>query len=142
NNGTVIRLRNRGVTYWRGAEGARIFHFVRERVYALDAGTGRLIASFGKNGHIDLRENLGVDPESVFVEMTSPGAIYKNLLILGSRVNESYDASPGHIRAYDTLSGELKWIFHTIPRAGQAGHDTWRWVPGENYGGANAWGGI
>lgn len=142
NNGTVIRLRNRGVTYWRGPEGARIFHFVRERVYALDAGTGELVSSFGRNGFIDLRENLGVDPQRVFIEMTSPGAIYKNLLILGSRVNESYDASPGHIRAYDTITGELKWIFHTIPRAGEPGHDTWKFVPGENYGGANAWGGV
>ena len=142
NNGTVIRLRNRGVTYWQGPQGARIFHFVRERVYALDADTGQLIRAFGKNGFIDLRENLGVDPARVFVEMTSPGAIYKNLLILGSRVNESYDASPGHIRAYDTVTGGLQWIFHTIPRAGQAGHDTWKFVPGENYGGANAWGGV
>ncbi len=142
NNGTVIRLRNRGVTYWRGADGARIFHFVRERVYALDAATGELITTFGKNGFIDLRENLGVDPADVFVEMTSPGAIYKNLLILGSRVNESYDAAPGHIRAYDTITGELKWIFHTIPRDGEPGAETWRRVPGENYGGANAWGGV
>ena len=142
NNGQVIRLRNRGVTHWRGAEGARIFHFVRERVYALDAATGGLIRSFGRNGFIDLRENLGVDPQSVFVEMTSPGAIFENLLILGSRVNESYDASPGHIRAYDVVTGALKWIFHTIPRPGEPGHDTWRFVPGENYGGANAWGGV
>jgi quinoprotein glucose dehydrogenase len=142
NNGNIIRLRNRGVTYWEGAEGERIFHFVRERVYALDAATGQLIRSFGRNGFIDLRENLGLDPQRAFVEMTSPGAIYRNLLIVGSRVNESYDASPGHIRAYDTVSGELKWIFHTIPPAGQVGHDTWRFVPGENYGGANAWGGV
>ena len=53
--------------------------------------------------------------------MTSPGAVYKNFLILGSRVNESYDAAPGHIRAYDTVTGQLKWTFHTIPRAGEAG---------------------
>lgn len=142
NDGTVIRLRNRGVAYWKGGDAARIFHFVRERVYALDARTGALIRSFGRGGHIDLRENLGVAPERVFVEMTSPGAVYRNLLILGSRVNESYDASPGHIRAYDTTTGALAWIFHTIPQKGQPGHETWQWVPGENYGGANAWGGI
>lgn len=142
NNGNVIRLRNRGVTYWKGAEGERIFHFVRERVYAVDARTGGLIASFGKGGFIDLKENLGVDPAGVFIEMTSPGAIYKNFLILGSRVDESYGASPGHIRAYDTVTGGLKWIFHTIPRKGEFGHETWQWVEGENYGGANAWGGV
>ena len=64
NNGTVIRLRNRGVAYWKGSEGERIFHFVRERVYGLDAKTGALITSFGENGFIDLRKNLGVDPRT------------------------------------------------------------------------------
>jgi glucose dehydrogenase len=138
----VLRLRNRGVVYWRGTEGERLFHFVRDRVYALDAKSGQLIVSFGQGGFIDLRDNLGVDPARVGLEMTSPGAVYKNYLIVGSRVNESYDASPGHIRAYDTVTGQLKWIFHTIPREGELGHDTWKWTAGENYGGANAWGGI
>jgi quinoprotein glucose dehydrogenase len=142
NNGTVVRLRNRGVAYWKGAEGERIFHFVRERVYAVDARSGGLITSFGRRGFIDLREDLGVAPETAVIEMTSPGAVFRNLLIIASRVNESYDASPGHIRAFDTVTGELKWIFHTIPRDGQYGHDTWKWVKGENYGGANAWGGV
>ena len=142
NNGTVIRLRNRGVTYWKGAEGERIFDFVRDRVYAVDAKSGELIQSFGTAGYIDLRQNLGVDPAGVTVEMTSPGAVYKNLLILGSRVNESYGSSPGHIRAYDTVTGQLKWIFHTIPQPGEFGHDTWEWPEGETFGGANAWGGV
>jgi quinoprotein glucose dehydrogenase len=142
NNGTVVRLRNRGVTYWKGAEGERIFHFVRDRVYAIDAKSGFLITSFGQGGFIDLRQNLGVDPAGAVIEMTSPGAVFRNFLIIASRVNESYDASPGHIRAYDTVSGQLKWTFHTIPREGQFGYDTWQWVKGENYGGANAWGGV
>jgi len=142
NNGSVVRLRNRGVTYWKGAEGERIFHFVRDRVYAIDAKSGALVTSFGQNGFIDLRQNLGVDPAGAVIEMTSPGAVFRNVLVIASRVNESYDASPGHIRAYDTVSGEMKWIFHTIPRQGQFGYDTWKWVKGENYGGANAWGGV
>jgi len=142
NNGTVVRLRNRGLVHWKGAEGERIFHFVRDRVYALDATSGARISTFGKSGFIDLRQDLGVDPSSAVIEMTSPGAVFKNFLIVASRVNESYDASPGHIRAYDTVSGALKWTFHTIPLVGQVGHDSWRWVKGENYGGANAWGGV
>jgi quinoprotein glucose dehydrogenase len=142
NNGTVVRLRNRGVVYWKGSAGDRIFHFVRDRVYAVDAKTGALISSFGTGGFIDLRQNLGVDPASAVIEMTSPGAVFKNMLIIASRVNESYDASPGHIRGYDTVTGALRWIFHTIPQKGQVGHDTWKWVEGENYGGANAWGGV
>jgi quinoprotein glucose dehydrogenase len=142
NNGTVVRLRNRGVTYWKGAEGERIFHFVKDRAYALDAKSGALITSFGTGGFVDLRQHLGVDPATAVIEMTSPGAVYRNLLLIASRVNESYDASPGHIRAYDAVSGELKWIFHTIPRESESGHDTWKWVKGESYGGANAWGGL
>ena len=142
NNGNVVRLRNRGVAYWKNGGGNRIFHFVRDRVYAVDAKTGALITSFGTNGFIDLRQNLGVDPETAVIEMTSPGAVFKNVLIIASRVNESYDASPGHIRGYDAVTGTMKWIFHTIPREGQVGYDTWRWVKGENYGGANAWGGV
>jgi quinoprotein glucose dehydrogenase len=74
--------------------------------------------------------------------MTTPGAVYKNLLILGSRVNETYGASPGHIRAYDVVTGQVKWIFHTIPQPGELGYDTWQWPAGETFGGANAWGGI
>jgi quinoprotein glucose dehydrogenase len=142
NNGNVIRLRNRGVAYWKGAEGERIFHFVRDRAYAIDARTGALITSFGTNGFIDLRQNLGVDPATVALEMTSPGAVFENFLILGSRVNESYDASPGHIRAYDTVTGQLRWTFHTIPQRGEFGYETWQFAEGERYGGANAWGGI
>ena len=142
NDGRVIRLRNRGVTYWKGSEGARIFHFVRDRVYAVDAKSGALISSFGSRGYIDLRQNLGVDPDRAVIEMTSPGAVYKDVLIIASRVNESYDASPGHIRAYDTRTGAMKWIFHTIPQPGEPGHETWQWTKGETYGGANAWGGV
>jgi quinoprotein glucose dehydrogenase len=142
NNGNVVRLRNRGVVHWKGNAGTRIFHFVRDRVYAVDAKTGALITTFGTDGFIDLRQNLGVDPASAVIEMTSPGAVYKDILIIASRVNESYDASPGHIRGYDTVTGAMKWIFHTVPKEGQVGHDTWKWVKGENYGGANAWGGV
>ncbi len=142
NNGQVVRLRNRGVTYWKGSAGERIFHFVRDRVYALDAKSGALITSFGKDGFVDLRQNLGVDPRTAMIEMTSPGAVFNNLLIIASRVNETYDSSPGHIRAYDAVTGEMKWIFHTIPTEGEVGHDTWKWVKGETYGGANAWGGL
>ena len=142
NNGEVVRLRNRGVTYWKGAAGERIFHFVRDRVYALDAKSGALITTFGNGGFIDLRQNLGVDPRTAVIEMTSPGAVFKNFLIIASRVNETYDSAPGHIRAYDTITGERKWIFHTIPVEGEVGHDTWKWVKGETYGGANAWGGV
>ncbi len=142
NNGTVIRQRNRGVAYWKGEEGERIFHFVRDRAYAIDARSGELIRSFGSDGYIDLRENLGVDPQGVALQMTTPGAVYKDLLILGCRVNETYGSSPGHVRAFDAVTGDLQWVFHTIPQPGELGRDTWSWPEGEAFGGANAWGGV
>ena len=107
-------------TYWKGAEGERIFHFVRDRVYAIDARTGALITDVRHQRVHRSRQNLGVDPATAVIEMTSPGAVFKNFLIIASRVNESYDASPGHIRGYDTVTGALKWIFHTIPERGSS----------------------
>lgn len=142
NNGRVLQGRNRGVVYWEGEQGKRIFVFVKNRVYAVDALTGELIKDFGDDGHIDLRKNLDMDPGKASVECTCPGIIYKNMLIVASRVPEGYISTPGHIRAYDTVTGEFRWIFHTIPKPGEFGYDTWEFVEGEVYGGANAWGGF
>src|SRR5690606_17741550 len=133
---------NRGVTYFDDGEGGRLFFAVDYKLYALHAETGLLVTSFGSDGWIDLRRDLGKDPASLSVTLTSPAAIYENLLILGSATGEGYDASPGHLRAYNVFSGELEWIFHTIPQPGQFGYDTWHWVEGENYGGTNNWGGL
>ena len=138
----VFRGRSRGVTYWEGAEGKRIFHFVNDKAYALDAKSGAIIKSFGKNGYIDLRQDLGIDPVNASIEVTTPGIIYRNFLIVTSRVPEEYNSTPGHVRAYDAVTGEFKWIFHTIPQKGEFGYDTWQFVDGETYGGANPWGGF
>lgn len=136
----VIRLRNRGVAYWRHSRGDRVFHFAKDRMFALDARTGEPVAGFGQGGVVDLRAGLGLPVDDVSLEMTSPGAVFEDLVILGSRVNETYGASPGHVRAYSAETGELVWVFRTVPDPGDVGHDTWSHV--ERYGGANAWGGV
>ncbi|MBK8504770.1 MAG: PQQ-binding-like beta-propeller repeat protein [Saprospiraceae bacterium] len=141
-NQADLKGRNRGVTYWESDVKKRIFHFVRNRVYALHAKTGELDQEFGTRGYIDLREHLDMDPSKASIEVTSPGIVYKNLLIVSSRVTEGYRSTPGHIRAFDAVTGEFKWIFHTIPKEGEFGYDTWEWMPGTVYGGANAWGGL
>ena len=143
-NQQLFRGRSRGVTYWQSEDGLdqRIFHFVKDRVYAIHAQNGSLIESFGTGGFIDLKENLDMDAESASIEVTSPGAVYKDILIVSSRVPEGYNSTPGHIRGYNTVTGEFEWIFHTIPKEGEFGYDTWEFEPGERYGGANAWGGI
>ncbi len=140
----LFRGRTRGVVFWQSEDQSdqRIFHFVQDRVYALDAKTGELIEDFGEGGFIDLRKNLGMDYREASIEVTNPGIVYKDFLIVISRVPEGYDSTPGHIRAFDTKTGEFRWIFHTIPKEGEFGYDTWEFQEGETYGGANAWGGL
>ncbi|MEM9832687.1 MAG: PQQ-binding-like beta-propeller repeat protein [Bacteroidota bacterium] len=133
---------NRGVTYWEQGKDKRIITSAGPYLYALNADNGQLINSFGQGGKIDLRENLGREPENLSVWMTSPGIVYENLLIVGSALGESYEASPGHIRAYDIQSGALAWIFHTIPYPDELGYDTWQEDDWETVGGANSWGGL
>jgi quinoprotein glucose dehydrogenase len=133
---------NRGLMHWSDGKQSRVFAAVDNFIYALDAATGRPIDGFGTAGRIDLRENLGRDPASQSVRLTSPGVIHRDLMIVGGRVSESLPASPGHIRAYDVRSGSLRWTFRTIPHPGEPGHETWpagAWVYS---GGANSWAGM
>ncbi len=133
---------SRGAAYWSDGNEQRIFFSTDSYIHALDAKTGAVIPSFGDQGKIDFRQDIGLDPENVNTNMTSPPAVFENFLILGVRVGEGFGSSPGPIRAYDTVTGEFKWIFHTIPQEGDFGYDTWEWVEGETYGGANPWGGL
>lgn len=138
---------NRGVAFWESESKTerRIFYNVGAKIYSVNADTGLLISSFGEEGAIDLQKNMGRDFDNYnpFVASTSPPIIYKNLLISGCRVAESIDAAPGPIRAYDVLTGALKWTFHTIPHPGENGYDSW---PDKNayrqLGGANNWAGM
>jgi quinoprotein glucose dehydrogenase len=138
------KTRNRGVTYWadRDGAGARIFVAAMHYLYALDAHTGKPIPGFGDGGRIDLRENLGRDPQFQSISASTPGILYKDLLILGSIVSEDLPAAPGHIRAYDVRTGELRWIFHTIPHPGEFGYETWPPDAWKYIGGANNWTGM
>ena len=147
NDGKVIRSRSRGLVYWEDENGnnKRIFNSVRDRVYALDARTGKLIEPFGQldnSKFIDLRQNLPIPPEQADVEITSQGVVYKNYLIIPGRQPEGNSGTPGDIRAYNALTGKFEWIFNTIPLEGQYGHDTWEWEDDMIYGAANPWGGL
>ena len=83
-----------------------------------------------------------MDPQDVSVTVSTPGIIYNDLIILGSATGEGYNASPGHIRAYNVLSGDFEWIFNTIPQEDEYGHYSWTFYETENYGAANNWGGM
>ena len=133
---------NRGAMYWEDGADRRLFAPAGNFVYALDAATGKPIGTFGDGGHIDLREHLGRDPQTQGVRLTSPGVIYKDLMIVGGRVGEGLPTSPGDIRAYDVRTGKLRWAFHTIPHPGEPGYATWPKRAWEYSGGANSWPGM
>src|SRR6185436_15596701 len=138
-------ITNRGINYWesRDREDRRLLFTLEHSLQAIDARTGKSILSFGKDGIVDLREGLGRDPASVRrVASATPGRVFENLLILGSSPGEAYFSPPGHIRAYDVVSGKLVWTFHTIPQPGEFGYDTWPREAWKYAGGVNVWGEI
>ena len=137
----LAKMRNRGVTYWSDGKQSRIFAAVRQFLYSLDAKTGKPVAGFGVAGRIDLRDNLRPGAKEM-VSISTPGIIYKDLLIVGSITSEALPTPPGDIRAYDVRTGKLRWAFHTIPRAGEFGYQTWPADAWKYIGSANNWAGM
>lgn len=134
---------DRGLAYWSDEKDNRVLVGVMCFVYALDAATGKAIPSFGNQGRIDLRENIGREPAtSQSVYLTSPGIVYKDLLIVGGRNPETLPAPPGDVRAYDVRTGKLRWVFHTIPHPGEFGYDAWPKDAWKTSGAANNWAGM
>lgn len=137
---------NRGVVYWESGSDKRILYTVGSSLYAVNAETGEGISDFGTNGKVDLHQglqtNLDHDVSKLSVTATSPGIVYRNTFIIGSSVSESGDAAPGHIRAFDVLTGKLKWVFHTIPQPGEFGYDTWPSDAYKKIGAVNNWSGM
>ncbi len=134
---------NRGVTYHQQGESKRIFSVYQDRLWCLDATTGKPVPSFGKEGVIDLKENFDHDMKNLNFRHTSPVAVYQDTVITGGGGGEGpYPEAPGHIRGYDAKTGERKWIFHTIPHPGEFGHDTWEGDSWAKTGGTNCWAGM
>ncbi len=123
----------RGVAYWTDGGRQRIFYITPGyRLVALDARTGVRIPSFGVEGIVDLRLEMDqpLDVVTGDVSLRTPPVVAGNTIIVGAshapgQVPGSRSAPKGHVRAYDALTGERLWIFHTIPAAGEFGADTW-----------------
>ncbi len=133
---------DRGLALWSSGKDRRVLVGVMNFLYALEAATGKPVAAFGKDGRIDLRGDLGRDPEKQSVALTSPGIVYKDLIIVGGRNPETLPAAPGDVRAYDVRSGKLRWSFHTIPHPGEYGYETWPKEAWKYSGAANNWAGM
>jgi quinoprotein glucose dehydrogenase len=132
----------RGVVYMADGKNGVIFAGIMYYLYKLDASTGRPITSFGEEGRVDLRKNLRGDYLENFTALTTPGAVYKDLIIVGGLDPETLPAPPGDVRAYDVNTGVLRWAFHTIPHPGEPGYETWSKDSYEKVGAANDWAGM
>jgi len=133
---------DRGLAFWGNGKDRRVLVGVMNFLYALDAGSGKPISSFGKDGRIDLREDLGRNPATQSVVLTSPGIVYKDVIIVGGRNPETLPAPPGDVRAYDVRTGKLRWSFHTIPHPEEFGYQTWPAEAWTYSGAANNWAGM
>jgi quinoprotein glucose dehydrogenase len=137
-------MTSRGMNYWESADGRdqRLIFAMNSMLQELDAKTGKSIMTFGTNGYVDLRIGIdGRDPSTIGnIQSNTPGEIFENLLILGSATGEGYFSPPGDIRAYDVRDGKLAWTFHTVPRPGEFGYDTWPKDAWKYVGGNNNWG--
>lgn len=132
----------RGLTYWQEGGDRRLFASSSTFLYALDPVSGQPIKSFGTDGRIDLREGLGRDPQALAVFLTTPGIIYRDVIITGFRTGEGAPTAPGDIRAFDVRSGKLRWSFKTIPDNGEPGSEHWPKDARNITGGANNWAGM
>jgi quinoprotein glucose dehydrogenase len=138
---------NRGCALWSdGVPGGqrRIIHGTSDgRLFSLDAKTGKLDPNFADAGIRNLRKELEPKFSKLSYGPTSAPAIWKDTIIVGVSCDEGPGiAAPGDIRAFDVRTGEQVWRFHTVPRPGEFGHETWKGDSWKDRGGANAWGGI
>ena len=137
-------FRHRGVAYWSGEDGARIFLNSRDRLYALDAATGEPDAGFGEGGSVLLTEGLGRPVSRYEFDQTSPPVVFEDLVIVGSRIPDGVQREfdpPGAVQAFDARTGERRWVFFTVPQSSDDfGADTWEDESWRYTGHANAWG--
>ena len=129
----------RGANYWESKDRSdrRILVSQGGFVHAIDARTGKLVQAFGDNGKLDLRTGLDRGPA---LASRTPGRVFENILILGSATGEGYLAPPGDVRGFNVVTGKLAWVFHTIPRPGEFGYDTWPKDAYKYMGGVDVWG--
>jgi quinoprotein glucose dehydrogenase len=141
------RLSGRGVAYWTDGRESRIIYVTPGyQMIALDAKTGRKVPGFGRNGVVDLKleADQNMDLETGEIGLHSALVISRDVIVVGaahlpggapaSKINEK-----GYIRGYDARTGKRLWIFHTIPRPGEFGNDTWEQGSWEYTGNTGSW---
>ena len=134
----------RGLSYWERSGDERILYTRGQWLCAAEALTGEPVLTFGDSGRVSLKAGLGETAAEKYVESRTPGTVFENLIIMPLSLSEGSDAAPGHIQAYDIVTGKLAWVFKTIPDPGEVGYDTWpeNSYKNEDVGAANNWAGM
>lgn len=134
----------RGLAYWPGNRSthARVFTGIGSTLAAIDVTTGKPATGFGNEGFVDLKQDVLGDLENAIMSLQSPPVIFKDIVITGSVPNEGQPSrgAYGDIRGWDARTGKLLWSFHTVPRDGEPGVETWAGDGWKNRSGTNAWG--
>jgi len=130
---------NRGVSSWSDGKTRRIFlGDIEGRLWAIDAANGTPVVGFGENGVVDMHVGMGF-PDAQY-GLTSPTAVCGDVVVAGSLVSDGAPQGPsGDVRGLDARTGKERWRFHTVPRPGEPGHETWEGESWRERGGTNAW---
>src|SRR5437868_2989586 len=143
------QLSGRGLAYWTDGKEARILYVTPGyRLIALDAKTGSLVPTFGEKGVVDLKLN---DDQTILPDLTtgeiglqSAPVVAKDVILIGAAFREgmtprSMRNNKGYVRGFDVRTGKRLWIFHTIPKKGEFGYDTWLNNSAEFTGNTGVW---
>ncbi len=132
----------RGFNYWESGDRSdrRLLYLNAGFLTALDARTGMTIASFGDNGRVDVRTGADRDIATLRGQTSNPGRIFRDTFIIPLPASgSSYRSSPADIHAFNVVTGKLAWVFHTVPRRGEFGADTWPAESLATAGGVHNW---
>ncbi|HET9219040.1 MAG TPA: pyrroloquinoline quinone-dependent dehydrogenase [Terriglobia bacterium] len=130
----------RGVAYWRSGINEQILAVRSPYLVAMDPRTGELIRGFGNGGRVDLRMDLGPQPQPF--NFTSAPLVIRDVVVIGSSIADNpnvKEGTPGNVRGFDVKTGKLRWTFKVIPQEGEFGADTWENLSWQGVGAANAW---
>lgn len=134
----------RGLAYWRGIGGlhSRLFVGNGQFLLAIDVVTGKPAPGFGQEGRVDLKKDVLGDLKDGRYALLSPPAVFGNVVITGCSNGEGSPSKGayGDIRGWDAKTGKLMWTFHTVPRPGESGSETWPSNGWRNRSGTNVWG--
>ena len=135
----------RGLAYWPGSgtTPARVvFGTTDAMLMSLDAKTGEPSAGFGQGGSVDMKAGVSNGFANRSMSLSSPPAIYRNVIVTGMVLQESPGTGPsGDTRGWDAVTGRLLWQFHSVPHPGETGNETWETPDSwKNRSGTNVWG--